>query len=119
MSNIGIKSIRGFIYLHNRQTDRQTEPNNLRLMFVDNIRLVRLRGTETPVTVPVTDTPNQIRHDTSIKKSIPADNNLNKTPDNNKPQPLQRKLMPVQGGVKPMKMSDIKPIASPREIKKK
>lgn len=42
----GIKSVRGFIYLSDRKTtgDDDYERNNLRLMFVNNIRLVRMRA---------------------------------------------------------------------------
>lgn len=119
ISNKGIKAIKGFIYLHDRKSDRETTVNSLRLMFVDNIRLVRLRSTGTPASVQTAPLPNQIRRDTSIKKPVPTNNIINKTHESNKQQPAERRLMPVQGSVKPMKMSEIKPVSAPKEINKK
>jgi len=46
----GIKAIRGFLYLDKRKSDRAN--NDLRLMSVYNIRLVRMRGTGQPAAMP-------------------------------------------------------------------
>lgn len=42
----GIKAVRGFIYLGSRQLSADENSNDLRIMFVDNMRLVKMRDVD-------------------------------------------------------------------------
>lgn len=109
-SNLGIKAIRGFIYLDDRTLGREPEGrNSLKMMFVNNIRLVRLRSNgKSPIPQPAM-TVNQIKRDTSVKNVEPSPGNKVAPSDNKGTQPLEHRLMPVTSTVKPLKMSTVKP----------
>lgn len=117
---LGIKSIKGFIYLDNRTLRREPEGgNNLKLMFVNNIRLVRLRNKGNATNVQAPATSNQLRIDTSSNKvkSIPSEK---VTPSEPKDvQPMKHRLMPATNVGKPLKMSKIQPASAGEESRKR
>lgn len=96
----GIKSIKGFIYL-GRRTRRGDDDNSLCLMFVDNIRMVRMRNVEkqsdqvgpTPSNSTSTDT---VSHGHKQQSSTQPLNSYAV-----KPAPIKRITD------KPLKMSDV------------
>lgn len=96
----GIKAVRGFFYL-GENSRREDSDRGINLMFVNNIRLVRMRGSVAKPTGSVSP----------LRPAVP-DTSLKKSPD--KVQggnaPMERRLVPVKGGVAPMKVNNLKPV---------
>lgn len=98
----GIKAVRGFFYL-GEDSRRDDTDRGVSLMFVNGIRLVRMRGS---VAKPV-DTGTQLRPataDTALHKpsvSVPSGK-----------MPMERQLAPVRGGVAPVRVNGLKPVRS-------
>ena len=99
-SGKGIKAIRGFFYL-GEDSRRDDAGSGVRLMFINNIRLVRMRGS----VVEAKDAAVPLR-------PVPGDTALRKTPQkatdvNN---PSGKRLLPANGAVMPMKVNNLKPV---------
>ena len=92
----GIKAVRGFIYLDERKDDEKGSC----LMFVSDIRLVRMRGSSMPVS-NVKRADNIVRRDSAPR---PAD--------------VGGRQLPVMNmTARPVKMSEIKPSDNKRKDK--
>lgn len=71
----GIKSVRGFICLNNREVHgEERRENDLRIMFVDNIRLVRMRNNISNQTVKPVKELSSVKRDTLLEENIGRQN---------------------------------------------
>lgn len=109
-ANKGIKSISGFIYLNDRNSNRGDSYNSsLKLMFIDNIRLIRMRGTgQQDATQPLTLQP-QSRLDTLSKPNVTSGKGGNDKAKEPELKKLDSRLMPATGA-RPLKISEDKPM---------
>ena len=70
-SRKGIKAIRGFIYLGERRARRDdANREDLRLMFIDNIRMVRMRDNRAQSQTETASQPVNVRRDTIAKDAV-------------------------------------------------
>lgn len=107
----GIKAIRGFIYLGDRKVRREDERReNLRLMFVGNIRMVRMRDNREQSTAGMSGQPAMVRRDTTTKRvgNKPVAETEKANNGSNTVKPMERRMLPVQSSAAPIKMSEIK-----------
>lgn len=118
----GIKAIRGFIYLGEGRRPRDMEDgNSLRLMFIDNIRMVRMRNAveANQPSVPgrsVTVGRDTTKSDAAQKPSVQSA----PTPvQDNGFRPLDGKALPARPLATPMKMSESKPVSQKKIQKNK
>ncbi len=112
----GIKAIRGFIYLGNRKRmrDDNEDRNALRLMFIDNIRMVRMRSAG----VENVALPQQSQQSATVQRDSTQGNQKRKPAENVTSMPVhnkgmvtpERKIMPVRQLDVPLKMSESKPV---------
>ena len=98
----GIKAIRGFIYLGKRGYDRGTGGNDLCLMFVDNIRMVRMH-TPKPADTQQADSTKAARKD-SVRRGERSTGSVFGVGENGRNQQTPDKSS------KPLKLSDVRPL---------
>lgn len=109
----GIKAIRGFIYLGEGRRPRDTEDgNSLRLMFIDNIRMVRMRNA---VGVNQPQTPGRsvtVGRDSAKVEAVQRASSQNSpaSVQSNGIRPLDGKTLPARPLATPMKMSESKAV---------
>lgn len=104
----GIKAIRGFIYLDNRENrGHEAGGNPLRLMFVDNIRMVRMRDTSS-ISEDRVDESNDVnrvvRSDTTKKDAVKGA----ATESGNSGRDVNTRKQPTNA--RPLKLSDVRPL---------
>lgn len=117
-SRKGIKTIRGFVYLSDRKTARGVEGGeNLRLMFINNIRMVRMRYAGDQDAPAVADQPKTVRRDTTSNKPVQQEAGSASSPivPSKGIKPLDRGLKtsrPITTA--PLNVSDTKPVTTRR-----
>lgn len=109
----GIKAIRGFIYLGEGRRPRDTEEDNsLRLMFIDNIRMVRMRNAAEASQPAAPGRSMTVRHDSTKEETVQKTNerNVPAPVQGNGLRPLEQKALPARPLATPMKMSESKSV---------
>ncbi len=103
-SNLGIKQIRGFVYMAKNSFEQREGTYNLNLMFVHDISLVRMRSTGQVQIKPGASADDTIRKDSAPSRNVPLPNT--DRPMDNKPnveqnppsrQQVPVKVLPIEG----------------------
>ena len=121
-SRKGIKAIRGFIYLGERRARRDdANREDLRLMFIDNIRMVRMRDNRAQSQTETASQPVNVRRDTIAKDAVkkPAGEAVKAPAGTNAVKPLEHRMLPAGRVAAPIKMSEVKPVPLQKRVKDK